>query len=279
MKINRIEKLIKQRHTDFNYDSIKNELKILKKLAVEKQNQEKAKYIWCLEQILEIKTLFIKTFDLMKNNDFENAWYNLDRCDIELSFLRPHFEYANNEYDLVFIENEIIKYQQLFPYEYFFSRETIESDFTCSICGYSMGIRNKCGHKVGEIYDGEMCCRIVNKIKLLGISIVKKPFDKYSIIHIKDTEYNYYLLESLMEYLNSPFEEWGYEIELRQWDYKKIDMYKNVGRNDMCPCGSDIKFKKCCLKKNNPIKHYKLWGTNDNFLKHPKDYNTFNTKK
>ena len=278
MTINDIEELLKQRNANFNCEIIENNLKELKQSEVEAGNQEKAKHIWCLEQILKIKTLFIEAFNLMKNNDFEKAWYNLDRCDIELSFLKHHFNYNNNEFDLLFIEKEIPKYQELFPYDYFSSRETIESDFTCSICGSSMGIRNKCRHKVGEIYNGEMCYRIVNNIELLGISIVKNPFDKYTILHVEGTEYNYSLLENLMEYLNSPFEEWGYDIELKRWNYKKTSLYKNVGRNDKCPCGSGKKFKKCCLQKYNPVKHYRFWGTNDNFKKNPISFNTFNTK-
>ncbi|MBF0313814.1 MAG: SEC-C domain-containing protein [Oligoflexia bacterium] len=27
-----------------------------------------------------------------------------------------------------------------------------------------------------------------------------------------------------------------------------VPVNKNVGRNDPCPCGSGLKFKKCCLK-------------------------------
>ena len=27
---------------------------------------------------------------------------------------------------------------------------------------------------------------------------------------------------------------------------------KKIGRNEPCPCGSGSKFKKCCIKKENP---------------------------
>ena len=277
MEINSIEELLKQNYVDFN--NIENNLKQLKKSAVESDDQKEAKHIWCLEQILKVKKLFINSFNSMKNNDFEIAWYDLDRCDIELSFLKSHFNYTNNEFNLLFIENEIPKYQELFPYDLFSSRETIDSNFSCSICGGLQGIRNTCHHKIGEIYDGEMCYRIVGKMEPLGIAIVKTPFDKYTILKIKDIEYNYFLRESLMKCLNNPFEKWGYDIEVRQWDYKKTDLYKHVGRNDMCPCGSNLKFKKCCLKTHNPMNHYKIWGDNNNFLKNPINFNTFNTKK
>lgn len=28
-----------------------------------------------------------------------------------------------------------------------------------------------------------------------------------------------------------------------------MDSYEKVSRNDMCPCGSGLKYKKCCIKK------------------------------
>ncbi len=30
----------------------------------------------------------------------------------------------------------------------------------------------------------------------------------------------------------------------------KTEKYEDVGRNDPCPCGSGIKYKKCCMTKN-----------------------------
>jgi uncharacterized protein YecA (UPF0149 family) len=35
----------------------------------------------------------------------------------------------------------------------------------------------------------------------------------------------------------------------RRWGYRvPEDPNKGVGRNDLCPCGSGLKFKKCCIK-------------------------------
>ncbi len=27
------------------------------------------------------------------------------------------------------------------------------------------------------------------------------------------------------------------------------DVFENVGRNDLCPCGSGLKFKRCCFDR------------------------------
>ena len=52
------------------------------------------------------------------------------------------------------------------------------------------------------------------------------------------------MLEYLMAEVDSPYEEFYIEtIKV------KSDEYKNVGRNELCPCGSGIKYKKCHLGK------------------------------
>ncbi len=40
-------------------------------------------------------------------------------------------------------------------------------------------------------------------------------------------------------------------------------MNKNIGRNDICPCGSGKKYKKCCLELN----HYSGPQNLDNSLR------------
>jgi hypothetical protein len=278
MEIRDIEILLALKDNKILTYNISEELKRLKRIAIESAKEDETNYIWCLEQIYTVKKLFIGAFNQMKEGKFQEAWYSLDRCDIELHFLKPHFNYSDNSYHLLFIEDEIPKYQKLFPYDLFASRESIESDFTCSICGAKMGIRNKCGHKVGGIYNGEMCCRIVNKIEFVAIALVRKPFDKYTILNVEGREYNYLILQNLMKYLDNPFEKWGYEIELREWNYKNDERYKNTQRNDLCPCGSGKKFKKCCLISKDKVKHYKIWGENKKFHEKPLCETTFKNK-
>jgi hypothetical protein len=36
------------------------------------------------------------------------------------------------------------------------------------------------------------------------------------------------------------------------WRESAVNVYRNVGRNDPCPCGSGKKYKKCCLKLTVP---------------------------
>lgn len=89
---------------------------------------------------------------------------------------------------------------------------------------------------------GEMCYHIIEDAELLGIALVKNPLEKYTVIFPQGMEYNYFMLENLMPRLDTPYDRWYVDI-LKE----KNSSYKGVGRNDKCPCGSDKKYKKCCL--------------------------------
>jgi hypothetical protein len=47
-----------------------------------------------------------------------------------------------------------------------------------------------------------------------------------------------------------------YSRDKKAWElittyYNKWDKYNNIERNDICPCGSNIKFKRCCMEAIN----------------------------
>lgn len=234
--------------------NILEELSNLKKVAVNKGDQEEAKSIWCLEQVYKVLTDYITAYKQLTDKEYYEAWCKLDCADNKLHFLRRHLDYTGNKYNLEFIEENILKLQKLFPYQYFFSRETIVKKSTCSICNQVIKLRNSCDHKVGEIYNGELCSRIIGEVKLIGIAVVTNPFDKYAVAFSKEQEYSYDMLETLMEYWKSPYEEW--ELLISE---KLIEEYRDLNRNDLCICNSGKKYKKCCLKTGeDKYNHYKL---------------------
>jgi len=151
----------------------------------------------------------------------------------------------------------------LFPYKLFFSPEIIEHEKKCNICGKIISIRNPCGHEVGEIYNGEMCIRIVTKAEFISISLVESPLQKYSVPFMTDPKtgktvdhYDYSLLENLLKILKSPFDEWDYKKTTKMYPHSK---FKHIGRNENCPCGSGKKYKQCCLKREGvTLPHYEF---------------------
>lgn len=43
--------------------------------------------------------------------------------------------------------------------------------------------------------------------------------------------------------------------EIKEEAKKVVNRFKGLGRNDLCRCGSEIKYKKCCLQKIQKYEH------------------------
>ncbi|WP_195381855.1 YecA family protein [Clostridium perfringens] len=254
MNFKEIKEYLNNFSGDFLDEKIEGDLKRLKNVAVLNDNQDLAKEIWCIEQVYKVIKFYLSAFNNLHKKEYYKAWVDFDRSDIEFSFLRRHFEYDNKIYNLAFIERKIRDFQKLFPNYIFTSRETIVKSQHCSICKKKRTLRNSCEHKVGEIYNGEQCFNVIDEFDILGIAIVKNPFDKYAVAFIEGEEYNYDMLKCLCDYIKKPFQEW-YINET----YILKEEYKQLGRNDLCLCGSNKKYKNCCMKNgNDKHKHYEI---------------------
>ena len=216
------------------YDEIEN----FRKAAIAEENENAANYYWCIRQIYKIQKSYLDMFKNLKSKEYENAWNALERTDIELSFLEQNVEYLNpytGKFNLEHIKKTIANYEKLFPYFIFSSREGIIKKEECSICGKTVKLRGGCNHKPGKLYMGEMCSRKITDYQIIAISLVRDPFDKYAVLH-------------------SPYDYW----DMEELQIVKPE-YKDLGRNDICPCGSNKKYKKCCLgTKKIYCTHYKI---------------------
>ena len=140
--------------------------------------------------------------------------------------------------------------QKLYPYKIFASPEMLHKKVVCSVCGKTMIPFSDCLHIAGKVYDGEMCYGIVEELDFISVSLVTKPNQKYSVIFQDiDNPEQYKVLECLMPKLKSKFMKWSYKKYTR---YEPYINYKSK-RNDLCPCGSGKKFKKCCLENGKGI--------------------------
>lgn len=241
MTINEIEKYLSQKNTQLD-DCVEEEIENYRLKAIEIRDESNANYFWCLSQIFKIQKMFLSSISFLKNQKFENAWNSLEQIDIAIGYLENNFDVAqgNDKYHMAFIGKIVLEYQKLFPYQYFFSRESIIKSEICTICGKPISLRYPCGHKVGKLYMGELCLRKVTDIEFKAISIVSDPFDKYAFVRLPDREYNYGMLCMLMAEIRSPYDDFCVEIiKVRKPNYQ------GIGRNDSCPCGSGKKYKKC----------------------------------
>lgn len=243
MTINEIEEYLKKKHASMD-QNVFDEIELYRKNAKEVLDEIQANHCWCLATIFNIHKNFIAAYHAIKSGEYEASWNMFDYTETLLSNLSQNMDLgiSNDKYNLLFISNIIKEYQKLYPYQYFFSRECIIKEERCSICGKIVSIRNPCGHQLGKLYMGEQCVYDVIEMEFKGISLVTDPFDKYAYVKINGKEYNYGMLEYLMPMLKNPYDQFWVETQK-----VKLAEYKNIGRNDSCPCGSGKKYKKCHL--------------------------------
>lgn len=208
-----IESYLQQQNLSLNSDVL-NAIEEHRRDAIKMQDENTANYWWCMRQIYIVQEKYLSFFDMLRKRNYEEAWRTLERVDIELSFLEGVFDIGNaddDKYNLVFIGCIIKHFEALFPYRYFFSTENLIKSEECSICGKKASIRHPCGHEPGKLYMGEFCYRRVTDFEFLGAVIVTDPFDKYSLIKIDGIEYNYRMLDCLMDNLYSAWDMWYVE--------------------------------------------------------------------
>jgi hypothetical protein len=252
-QIRRILRAVRTRDSPSGDEEARVSLAALKSTAVACANQALAKEIWCLEQTLKTQTHYLDAFAKMQGAQFYEAWCALEQAEVSLFFLDRHFRDLNDRYSLEFIRIQTGRFQSVFPYRIFLSPGMIHREKKCSICGTRLSIRNPCGHRPGEIYDGKICSRIITRADLTEVSLVTNPRNKYAVgfPHGKpgspNDGYDYSLVKSIVERLQGPFDLWTCRFSEEHIPHSK---FPNVGRNDNCPCGSKSKYKRCCLNES-----------------------------
>lgn len=253
-----------QSHDPFSDSFVQNDLSSQKELALSRNNQERAKLIWCYEQILHIQKNYRLAFRLMKLFDFYEAWCLLDRIEIASTNVHRHFNFQKDDkYRINFISARAKAFQSLYPYKYFISPGFIIKEQKCSICHKSLSIHSFCEHKKGEIYNGDLCVREITVCEFLEMSIVTNPVQKYSVLFVaKDGEkkpvdtYDYSILKHLLSELVNPFEFW---TATKTFVRRPHSQYASYPKTSECPCGSGKKYQECCLKEDGVLQpHIKV---------------------
>jgi len=224
-------------------------IKMLKKLAVADSDELLAKEMWCYQKIAIICMKYLGAFDEMKVGMYYNAWCILETVETGLHSLERHLEIGHGDHWLRFIKRQVHYFQSLYPYRVFLSPAMVIHEKRCSICDAVIGLRASCAHVTGEIYHGEMRAVRITKADIQEISLVTNPVQKYSVAFAGnkgEDNYNYGMVANVIKRLGSPFDAWTPHWTTRLYPHSH---FKGVGRNDSCPCGSGLKYKKCCLAK------------------------------
>ena len=187
-------------------------------------------------------------FSLIKGGEYKKSWSVLQDCMDDIKFIGRHVE-INARKELPDIYDLLEDYEGLYPYKVFASGEYIIGKSHCSICGKSMQSL-ACPHIKGNLYYGDIAVEMIDEIReVQAVSLVSHPKDKRCIIELQEDDRSesdkFAKLEQYIA-LGQPFlQRFSIKsvIETRQ----REDIIK-VDRNQLCSCGSGIKFKKCCGK-------------------------------
>jgi len=240
------------------FEQLLSELTQLKNAAVIDSDEALANRIWCYEMVALVQREYLNAFEQLKKEQYYKGWCTLEQVELGLLRLSRHFPHDWPEFKLDFIDDKVRNYQSIFPYKIFTSPEIVYFEQKCSICDQVISIRHPCGHKVGELYYGQHCGRIVTKSEFVGLAFVDRPVQKYSVpfFHHPETgeagdHYNYQVVRYLMIRLPGPFDDWNVTWTKTRHPFPKFGL---IGRNDTCPCDSGKKFKNCCRRQGGVLR-------------------------
>ena len=223
--------------------------------AVAARNQETAKAAWVLETIGRAQDAFVRAFSSARGEEFKAAWDSLDRAENELRFVEQHYVDEGDGFGLKHMRMHIPRFQSLFPYRWGLSPAYLHKRVECSICGQRITLRSNCGHVSGEIYDGEMCVRRITEAEFLHFALVDAPAQRYSVVELDTTRPNFMPVRCLFRALRSPWDAWSVSREERRVHHP---LFKNLARNDPCPCASGKKYKHCCVTSETVFPHFEF---------------------
>lgn len=224
-----------------------------KKIQQLQGNCQVSNMLWRIQRRISIFAEYEEIFLLLHNGEYYKAWCQAEQTEIAIKFLLENFPDDKNLVES--IGQHIQKLQQLYPYRLFTSTVMVVKRMECSICGQKLSPRHNCGHKIGKVYNGEMCCRVVTDLELKGIDIVQNPEHKYTVLFSTNEKgehidhYDYSGLQMLMKLWVTPFQDWDYKVTISY--LPKQEAYND---DEFCPCGSALFYKDCCKDKPG-IKH------------------------
>ena len=188
---------------------------------------------------------YLELWDSLYKGEFADSW---DKLQDALDILRTIKKFSDIK--LSFFENQLLELEKGYPYKMFVSPGFFVERFECSICNNDV-LSPDCKHLAGELYMGELAKRIPKGLKKIDhIGFVENPEDKRFKVDIDSNESSFdiirYISKMLKDGTLTP-------LRFKEFKFKKIKRPKSslpqISRNEKCPCGSEIKYKRCCLNK------------------------------
>ena len=175
---------------------------------------------------------------VLESGDYRRSWDSLQDCIVSVKHVSRFLD-RGRRLDLGDILRLLEEYESLYPFKLFYSSEYVISKSHCSICGQSMQSLSCC-HRRGCLYFGTEATEVVDEVsRLQAICLVSNPEDKKCVLELADDKDDgkYTKLENYLAFGFPPLR----HFKIRE----EKEGFVLVGRNELCPCGSGLKYKKC----------------------------------
>jgi hypothetical protein len=226
--------------------------------AAAAQDEATANEAWFLRVVSEMRGGMVRCFDQMRTGAHLEAWCGLERIEIAAQWLALNPFFPAHRFDIPGLVMQVREWQQLFPYRVFGSPEIAVKQAECSVCGARIDPWNVCGHRLGYVYLGVLCTRLITECSMVAISMVLDPVQKFSVMIARDEDGNdpsdYSLVEFVVSRLENPFDRWS-----GKWTraYHPHSLFANRDGADACPCDSGRTYSDCCLSRPGVMRpHY-----------------------
>lgn len=155
----------------------RNKLKELKKQFVERNLENEANLIYCIDKSLLAVQYELQMLVNIKEDKMREAWGNLVNAQVIYGTVVRNYPFEL-ETTIGYVERLEVYEKLLFPKMFFSSVGGIIKKSNCSICKESYG---KCNHIKGRLYNGELCVREISEMELEEVSLVDVPANKHCI--------------------------------------------------------------------------------------------------
>lgn len=227
--------------------------------ALLSESEQIANFGWFISEAANAWTRYLGAFGQIQAGNYYEGWCDLERLEISLQDLSRN-KIGNWEgLKLGFLVNQVKALQVLYPYRIFLSPEFIVGYRTCTICGAKDDPWEGCTHEVGRLYSGKICHRTVHELKLVSVSLVDRPLQKYSVAFLggRDGEtvdqYDYSPIRFVIERLRSPLD--GFSVRMT-WAYHPHRLFGHIIEADPCPCESGATYRDCCAAKPGVLRRH-----------------------
>ncbi len=220
----------------------------VKKSRLDDESQKNQLFLY--EQVFKFLESNSHYWNSIINDEFSESWNKLQDC---LDYIRRIKKFSSTENLLIsFFEKQLVALEETYPYTLFSSVGMVVDMYKCSLCGLDIDSLD-CPHMVGELYAGEIAYGIAQGegSYLDHVAITENPQDKRCVLNsFENNSYQFAVQRQLAEYIK--------DDKMKPLDFHEVSKiyykmgnpdYKKLNRNASCFCGSDKKFKSCCINK------------------------------